>query len=822
MKKTRIQFTLVLLLGSTAVGFISTSIKVSRPFALNEANTTSNKSVLSNDGTTSTIGVLLELLSEKTKKSNRSKKKVISRKNHSTNKPIHSSEKSPTPAKTRNKFKNRNKYKKKEKLSTSKWKDKTTNLKNKMDKNQSIVVDQYSKMRMTSKAKNLMEQNADSVVTHDVDEALDIESYENTRDHLETIAIGTFTAGQAHETGKQIFALSKRNSDISGPMCDMLIRRLVEEKQANNTHSKLSPKLFNSAIDALIKSKDVHGYQKAVDLISMMHDTIEVTSSNSKQVAKCYWAIIEGCQKTKSKAAADAAFNLFHKLETLGIGNRDVMHLNIILSTYESAHDHKSVFQIWKMIKEGQMSDMKLNRRTFNIIIKALVSTNSMRCIRRAEEILNIMEQSYKHEDASTTPDRFTFTLILSAWAHVGLSYDKSIEKCEEYLTRMQKLHEKGLVKVKPDRITYNTVLNIIANSKAPKAGAKCLKILEKMDLLYECGDRNVRPSTASYNSVIKAFSNDALNDGARRALMMLKKLENHGYLKPDIISYNTVLGAFAKCTDPIAAQVLLDNMERRCSEGFSVKPDTVSYNTVMFAWSVSKHRRSAEIVETIFDRMETSGVRLDTTTFNTLLGAWGRQKDDRAAERATDILHHMFAVKQSGQYDVRPTSQSFAIAMNAWAKSNDSRKAYRARELLIEMKSRYKNGYKLLRPNSYIYSTILNACAFTYSSEEARKEAIHIAITTYRECAHRNDIVYGTFIKACSMLFDPEDNRKIQMIESAFLRCVKAGQVSNFVLEEMFNSVPMPFYQDLVGNPKENILSVTDVPSSWSCNVIT
>lgn len=820
MKKCRTQAILVLLLGSTVRGFMCTSNKVSRQFALNEAKIPSSTSVVLNDDN-STIGVLLALLSEKTKKSNRSKKKSSSR-NHAKNKPIHSSAKTPTAAKTKNKPKTRNKYtRKKEKLSTSKWKDKTTNLRNDMEKNQSKPVHQYSKTRMTLKTRNSMEQSVESVGTRD-DKALDCELYENTREHLDTIAIGNFTAGQAHETGKQIFAWSKRNSDISGQMCNMLIRRLVDEKQSNNPHSKLSPNLFYTTISALIKSNDHHGYQKAVDLISVMHDNIEVTTSHSKQVAKCYMTIIEGCQKSKSKAAADTAFDLFQKLETIGFGNRDVKHLNIILSAYESAHDHKSVFKIWKMIKEGQMNDIKLNRRTLNIIIKTLVSTNSMRCIRRAEEILNDMEKSYKNEDASTTPDRFTFTLILSAWAHVGLSYDKSIEKCEEYLTRMQKLHEKGLVKVKPDRITYNTVLNIIANSKAPKAGAKGLKILEKMDLLYQWGDKNVRPSTASYNSVIKAFSNDALNDGARRALMMLKKLENHEYLKPDIISYNTVLGAFAKCTDPIAAQVLLDSMERRYSKGYDVKPDTVSYNTVMFAWSVSKHRRRAEIVETIFDRMETSGVRLDTTTFNTLLGAWGRQKDDNAAERATDILHHMFAVKQSGQYDVRPTSQSFAIAMNAWAKSNDPRKAYRARELLVEMRSRHNSGYKLLRPNSYIYSTILNACAFTYSSEEARKEALHIAINTYRECAHRNDIVYGTFIKACSMLFDQEDHRKIQMIESAFLRCVKAGQVSNFVLEEMFNSVPMPFYKDLIGYPKDNILSVADVPSSWSCNVIT
>ena len=43
---------------------------------------------------------------------------------------------------------------------------------------------------------------------------------------------------------------------------------------------------------------------------------------------------------------------------------------------------------------------------------------------------------------------------------------------------------------------------------------------------------------------------------------MILKKLENDPGLSPDIISYNTVLNAFAKAKDPISAQALLDRME--------------------------------------------------------------------------------------------------------------------------------------------------------------------------------------------------------------------------------------------------------------------
>ena len=320
---------------------------------------------------------------------------------------------------------------------------------------------------------------------------------------------------------------------------------------------------------------------------------------------------------------------------------------------------------------------------------------------------------------------------------------------------------------------------------------------------------------TVIQTKVMKAFSNNPQNDGARRSLMMLKKLENDEVLQPDIISYNSCLNAFAKARDPISAQLLVERMEIMYSNGSRVKPDTYTYNTLISAWAFCGQKYGAVIAETIFDRMETSQIRLDTTTFNTLLSAWGLQKDP---ERATDILHHMFAVKKSGQYDVRPTSQSFAIVINAWAKSKCPRKAFKAKELLTEMKNRSKLNKKL-RPNTHIHATVLNACAFSFGTEEVKREALSIAIETFRECKHRNDVVYGTFIKACNNLIDNDDARRIEMIETAFVQCRQKGLVSDFVLHELFSSLSfLPEYEKLCGS--QDLLSVQEIPKNWCCNL--
>ncbi len=202
------------------------------------------------------------------------------------------------------------------------------------------------------------------------------------------------------------------------------------------------------------------------------------------------------------------------------------------------------------------------------------------------------------------------------------------------------------------------------------------------------------------------------------------------------------------------------------------------------------------------------------------ILTAWARKKESNAAERATDILHHMFAVKKSGQYDVRPSAQSFGIVMNAWAKSTEPRKAYRAKRLLMEMKERSASNGKHLKPNSFIYSSVLNACAFSTGNYHNKGEALTIAIETFRDCTNRNDVVYGSFFKACNKLMDYDDIRRIPLIETSFAQCIKDGQVSEFVLHELHSCLPSQVYGNLMGCAQDDILSVRDVPRLWSRNV--
>ncbi len=316
-------------------------------------------------------------------------------------------------------------------------------------------------------------------------------------DHSE---IGQMTSGHAHEAGKQLISWSKRSSLQSGEMSELLLRRLISERDANNLNSKPSVKLFNSCMNAWTKSGHEYGYQKALDLLKDMNRYIQTHREiipRQHQIEKCYSTVIDGCCKAKTSASADIASELLRKLDS----GRQLKHYHAVLNAYASIYDHVSVLKLFRHMKIKAETDASIspNRTTYNIVIKSLSGSKKMHCVHKAEDVLLEMEKRFYEGDKHIAPDKITYTSILAAWSRIGNK--QAVEKAEMYLEKMNEMYKKGNDKVKPDLVTYNTVLNIIANSGTTDAGERSLRILDKMELLHELGDQ-VKPNLISYNAV--------------------------------------------------------------------------------------------------------------------------------------------------------------------------------------------------------------------------------------------------------------------------------------------------------------------------------
>lgn len=111
----------------------------------------------------------------------------------------------------------------------------------------------------------------------------------------------------------------------------------------------------------------------------------------------------------------------------------------------------------------------------------------------------------------------------------------------------MVDLFSKGDLEEGPDTITYG--------ANRPESPSHALDILETMiaKCKEEDGNKNIRPDTITYSTVMDAYAKQGDIDGANKVFAMVKEDYNSGNInsKPDIITYNTIIDAWSKSNNP-------------------------------------------------------------------------------------------------------------------------------------------------------------------------------------------------------------------------------------------------------------------------------
>lgn len=96
----------------------------------------------------------------------------------------------------------------------------------------------------------------------------------------------------------------------------------------------------------------------------------------------------------------------------------------------------------------------------------------------------------------------------------------------------------------------------------------------------------------------------------------------------PDVVSFTTLIDAYAQSGMASSAQELLDYMEKVSHEEGTVRlmPNTVTYNAVMNSYARSTDEDAPQQVEDILSRLEKSSKNIpDATSYNICLNAWSR-----------------------------------------------------------------------------------------------------------------------------------------------------------------------------------------------------
>ncbi|XP_021726273.1 pentatricopeptide repeat-containing protein At3g13160, mitochondrial-like [Chenopodium quinoa] len=172
--------------------------------------------------------------------------------------------------------------------------------------------------------------------------------------------------------------------------------------------------------------------------------------------------------------------------------------------------------------------------------------------------------------------------------------------------------------------LSYNALLGACVNSKK----------FDKVDGFFRelPGKLSIKPDVVSYNTVIKAFCEMGSLDSA---LLLLDEMEKEG-LRPDLITFNILLDAVYRKLRFLEGEKLWSMMDK-----YNVVPDIISYNSRLRGLVLEEKMQDAvDFVQ----EMLSKGLKLDVYTYNILFS--GFCKDGKYLEEAIKWFDEMMKNK--------------------------------------------------------------------------------------------------------------------------------------------------------------------------------
>jgi hypothetical protein len=143
-------------------------------------------------------------------------------------------------------------------------------------------------------------------------------------------------------------------------------------------------------------------------------------------------------------------------------------------------------------------------------------------------------------------------------------------------------------------------------------------------------------------------------------------------------------------------------------------------------------------------------------------------------------------------------------------------------------MSKMFDSGQIKAHPNTHCYTAVINSCAYTENDAVEKREALQIAVATYKElCASErakpNGITFSTMITALRNLL-PASEKRSAALETIFKKCIEEGEVAELVVRRLQSATSPEQFTALVG---ENVISrdgkvnLEQIPHAWKRNAV-
>lgn len=407
-----------------------------------------------------------------------------------------------------------------------------------------------------------------------------------------------------------------------------------------------------------------------------------------------------------------------------------------------------------------------------NVYIYALSEAMNRRSLagkdaaKLAEEYVLMMLDS---EDESVAPDKWSFNMVLSILSRSGAP--ELMTRAESLIATLEAYHEETgrTEKTQPNSNTYNSLMSCYTRCGNSDKAQKAYNVLQKMKKLGANGNPSSRPDIISYNIAMNAFAKSRRRDSPLKVEKLLREMNEEfdktgdPRLRPNRRSINICLDAWAKSGLDGADERIMEwitTMREALENGQSkISPDMWSYTHYLQALSKAGRPRMGDEAELVLEEMEElyrkgyQSLKPNVLTFTNVIHCIALSGQDDAVERALAILDRMEDLHVQGFGDVRPNIFTYNCVINTIAKSKRHKKAELALQVLRRIQS------VALRPGSVSFNNVINACAFSNHPNDDPASILQIALDVLKEAQEgpgANWITYQSTIRViCSFEVD-------------------------------------------------------------------
>ncbi|CAJ1967450.1 unnamed protein product [Cylindrotheca closterium] len=221
---------------------------------------------------------------------------------------------------------------------------------------------------------------------------------------------------------------------------------------------------------------------------------------------------------------------------------------------------------------ESMALRFRLNPVTCNTVIKCWTRAKNPDAAK--EKVLDRMV------DWRVSPDIVSYNTIIQSYARMGMAVE-----AEGLFNELLSSASSATSEVIPNSRTFTAIMMALSTQKSVPSAEKAEELLAVMIQKHKEEQWNTSPDIYTYNTVLRCWC--TLRDGTR-AESFFRKMEQE--VKPDVISYNSLLNAYYHNFEKGVALVE-EMMERK------IKPDRVTQRTLLQILTKDKRVRNKDQV---------------------------------------------------------------------------------------------------------------------------------------------------------------------------------------------------------------------------------